>query len=248
MVQVFLACHGGAAYEPLVRRAAEPLVITLCDVVASRTAAAPGGSVTFIRPKQTRNARSVPFVPVEVALVQWPAEQDRREELRRAGQPRLLLVERGAPPIPTDELEDWIRLPADDLDLRVRVEALRRRTDSDTGLVPALDDDGVLRLGDRWVSLPPVEARLTRALLDRFGAVVSREALARSGWPGGSPGRNALDVHVLRLRRRLSPLRLAIRTVRSRGYLLERSDGGGQVAPDPGRSAQANGVRRISVG
>ena len=201
-----------------------------------------------MRPKQTRNARSVPFVPVEVALVQWPAEQDRREELRRAGQPRLLLVERGAPPIPTDELEDWIRLPADDLDLRVRVEALRRRTDSDTGLVPALDDDGVLRLGDRWVSLPPVEARLTRALLDRFGAVVSREALARSGWPGGSPGRNALDVHVLRLRRRLSPLRLAIRTVRSRGYLLERTDGGGQATPGPAGSVHNNGVRRMSVG
>ena len=188
---------------------------------------------------------------VEVALVHWPAEQDRREELRRAGQPRLLLVERGAPPIPTDELEDWIRLPADDLDLRVRVEALRRRTDGDAGTVPALDDDGVLRMGDRWVSLPPVEARLTRALLERFGAVVSRDALARSGWPAGSPGRNALDVHVLRLRRRLSPLRLAIRTVRSRGYLLERADGAGQVAPEPVRPAHAgaNGsVRRITAG
>jgi hypothetical protein len=185
---------------------------------------------------------------VEVALVHWPAEQDRREELRRAGQPRLLLVERGAPPIPSDELEDWIRLPADDLDLRVRVEALRRRTDSDAGAVPLLDDDGVLRLGDRWVSLPPVEARLTEALLERFGAVVSREALSRAGWPGGSPGRNALDVHVLRLRRRLSPLRLAIRTVRSRGYLLERSDGGGQVAPVPARAVHANGARRMSVG
>jgi len=127
---------------------------------------------------------------VEVALVHWPAEEDRREELRRGGQPRLLLVEKGAPPIPTDGLEDWIRLPADDIDLRVRVEAL----------------------------------------LDRFGAVVSRDALARSGWPGGSPGRNALDVHVLRLRRRLSPLQLAIRTVRSRGYLLERSDAGQVVA------------------
>jgi hypothetical protein len=175
-----------------------------------------------------RNAASLPFVSVEVALVQWPAEQDRREELRRAGQPRLLLVERGAPPIPSDELEDWIRLPADDLDLRVRVEALRRRTDGDSGST-LLDDDGVLRVGDRWVSLPPVEARLTAALLDRFGAVVSRDALARSGWPGGSPRRNALDVHVLRLRRRLAPLRLAIRTVRSRGYLLERCDGSGGV-------------------
>jgi Transcriptional regulatory protein, C terminal len=186
---------------------------------------------------------------VEVALVQWPAEQDRREELRRAGQPRLLLVERGAPPIPTDELEDWIRLPADDLDLRVRVEALRRRTDNDAGAVPLLDDDGVLRVGDRWVSLPPVEARLTRALLERFGAVVSRDALAQAGWPGGSPGRNALDVHVLRLRRRLSPLRLAIRTVRSRGYLLERSDGGGQVAAaEPARAVHTYGTRRMSVG
>jgi DNA-binding response OmpR family regulator len=32
-------------------------------------------------------------------------------------------------------------------------------------------------------------------------------------------------VHMLRLRRRLSPLALAIRTVRSRGYLLERLAG-----------------------
>ncbi|HKH04325.1 MAG TPA: winged helix-turn-helix domain-containing protein [Acidimicrobiales bacterium] len=163
---------------------------------------------------------------MEVALVHWPAEEARREELRRDGQPRLLLVEKGAPPIPSDGLEDWIRLPADDIDLRVRVEALRRRADSGTSTRPELDDDGVMRVGDRWVSLPPVEARLTEALLDRFGAVVSRDTLARAGWPGGSPGRNALDVHVLRLRRRLSPLQLAIRTVRSRGYLLERSDAG----------------------
>lgn len=86
---------------------------------------------------------------------------------------------------------------------------------------PGLDLDGVLRVGALWVSLPPVEARLTRALLDRFEAVVSRESLSRAGWPDGAPGRNALDVHVLRLRRRLAPVRLAIRTVRSRGYLLE---------------------------
>ncbi len=99
---------------------------------------------------------------------------------------------------------------------------------------PALDDDGVLRLGDRWVSLPPVEARLTAALLDRYGAVVSRDALARAGWPAGAPGRNALDVHMLRLRRRLSPLALAIRTVRSRGYLLERLAADDGLASAPG--------------
>ena len=166
---------------------------------------------------------------VNVSLVRWPAERDRREALRRAGEPRLLLVEQGSPPLPSDHREDWIRLPADDVDLRVRVEALRRRLDTSTADLPVLDEDGVLRLSDRWVALPPVEARLARMLISRFGAVVSRSLLTNAGWPGGSPGRNALDVHVLRLRRRVAPLHLAIRTVRSRGYLLERSDGGGQV-------------------
>lgn len=156
--------------------------------------------------------------------MRWPLEAARREELREAGRPRLLLLEGEVPaPASADDLEDWIRVPAGDEDVRARVEALRRRVDARVDPSPALDDDGVLRLGDRWVSLPPVEARLTAALLDRYGAVVSREALAGAGWPAGAPGRNALDVHMLRLRRRLAPLALAIRTVRSRGYLLERA-------------------------
>jgi DNA-binding response OmpR family regulator len=166
---------------------------------------------------------------VDVVLVRWPAEAARRDELKQEGRPRLLLLEGGAaPPADSpDDLEDWIRVPAGDADLRARVDGLQRRIET-RAAAPALDDDGVLRLGDRWVSLPPVEARLTAALLDRYGAVVSRDALARAGWPAGAPGRNALDVHMLRLRRRLSPLALAIRTVRSRGYLLERAG-----APDP---------------
>lgn len=133
-----------------------------------------------------------------------------------------------------DDLEDWIRLPAGEVDIQARVEGLRRRVVARVRPVPALDDDGVLRLADHWVSLPPVEARLTAALLDRYGAVVSRDALGRAGWPAGAPGRNALDVHMLRLWRRLSPLALAIRTVRSRGYLLERLaavDGSGRARP-----------------
>jgi DNA-binding response OmpR family regulator len=171
---------------------------------------------------------------VEVVLVRWPAEQARRDELRREGRARLLLLEDGAaPPHAIDDLEDWIRVPAGDLDLQARVDLLRRRVEARVDPAPVLDDDGVLRLGDRWVSLPPVEARLTAALLDRYGAVVSRDALARAGWPDGAPGRNALDVHVLRLRRRLSPLALAIRTVRSRGYLLELAATDGEQAGNP---------------
>lgn len=159
---------------------------------------------------------------MDVVLVRWPDERDRREELRRSGQPRLLVLDDSAPP-PTelDLLEDWIRLPADDSDVAARVASLEQRAGEHHGEVPSLDEDGVLRANHRWVALPPVEARLTSALLERYGAVVSRETLARAGWPDGAPGRNALDVHVLRLRRRLDPLGLVIRTVRSRGYVLE---------------------------
>jgi DNA-binding response OmpR family regulator len=136
----------------------------------------------------------------------------------------LLLDDGSPPPSLADCLEDWIRLPAPDEDMRCRVAALASRAGAHQPAAPTLDGDGVLRNGDGWVSLPPVEARLTGTLLTRYGAVVSRENLSRSGWPHGAPGRNALDVHVLRLRRRLQPLGLVIRTVRSRGYLLEASE------------------------
>jgi DNA-binding response OmpR family regulator len=159
---------------------------------------------------------------MDVVLIRWPVEADRREVLAARRVPRLLLVASGSPPPPSaDCLEDWIRIPAAESDLRVRREALAGRATQHLPPGPTLDDDGVLRAGAGWVPLPPVEARLTQALLWRFGSVVSREALGRAGWPEGPPGRNALDVHVLRLRRRIVPLELAIRTVRSRGYLLE---------------------------
>jgi DNA-binding response OmpR family regulator len=159
---------------------------------------------------------------MDVVLVRWPAEESRRVLLREDGVPRVLLVDQGVPPPQSaDDLEDWVRVPADEVDLHARVENLDRRARTRTQVEPVLDSDGVLRVNGSWVSLPPVESRLTDALLARYGSVVSRDALASSGWPDGAPGRNALDVHVLRLRRRIAPLGLTIRTVRSRGYLLE---------------------------
>lgn len=174
---------------------------------------------------------------VDVALVRWPSEEDARALLARRGRPRLLLVEDGVdPPVPEDALEDWIRVPAPERDVAVRVETLRRRIEADRPQGPSIDDDGVVRVGDGWTTLPPVEARLMRTLIDGFRSVVSRRDLARAGWPGGDPGRNALDVHVLRLRRRIEPLGLQIRTVRSRGYMLDTSS---DVAnrPSPGADA-----------
>ena len=126
-------------------------------------------------------------------------EEDRRQALAARGASRLLLVDADtAAPEAADCLEDWIRLPASQDDIDARCRAIATRSMVHNSETPALDPDGVLRVGAGWVSLPPLEARLMSALLDRFGAVVSRDNLSRTGWPTGAPGRNALDVHMLR--------------------------------------------------
>jgi DNA-binding response OmpR family regulator len=165
---------------------------------------------------------------MDVVLVRWPEEDARLRELRASGAPRLLLLNGEAtPPELADCLEDWIRLPADDRDVRARVAILSYRAETDHP-APRVDDDGLLRHRQRWVALSPVEAALAVTLVERFGAVVGRDTLARRAWPDGVLTRNALDVHVLRLRRRIAPLGLEIRTVRSRGYLMQAA----QPTPD----------------
>ena len=171
---------------------------------------------------------------VDITLVRWPAEADRLPELRDGRVPRLLLVDADAPPpVAVDEFEDWVRVPAPEHDLRARLEGLSRRVRFAGTRRPEIDKDGVLRFGARHATVPPVEARIAAALVGNFGAVVSRADLTEAGWPGGDPGRNALDVHVLRLRRRLADAGLSIRTVRSRGYLLE-------ATPDEDRLASGS--------
>jgi len=154
-------------------------------------------------------------------MVRWPEEEDRLADLRTTSTPRLLFVQaENGPPDPSDCLEDWVRVPVDERELQSRVAALVARAERH-GRRPEIDGDGLLRFRGRWTDLPPVEHALAAALVDRFGAVVGRETLARAAWPQHGPSRNALDVHMSRLRRRIEPIRLVVRTVRSRGYLLQ---------------------------
>jgi DNA-binding response OmpR family regulator len=156
---------------------------------------------------------------VDVAVVHWPAEAERLERLRAAREPRLVIVEHGPPPVTTDELEDWLRAPADESDLRIRLATLRERAARHSDAISL--EDGVLRVGSRIVVLPPIQARLAGALLERMNAVVGREALAKRAWPDGAPeGRNVLDVHMAKLRRLLVGTGIDIRTVHRRGYLM----------------------------
>lgn len=157
---------------------------------------------------------------MEVVQVPWPGGDQLRRDLAALNAPRLLVVNNGsAPPMVSDPLEDWVRLPATDEDIEARARTLARRAEEIN--FPSIDEDGVLSYDGYQVPLPPVEARLAEHLVRRMGAVASRNDLARAGWPGGMPTRNALDVRILRLRRRVEPRGLLIRTVRHRGYLME---------------------------
>lgn len=160
-----------------------------------------------------------------MALIQWPSEEKKRWQLASRRRPRLLLVDAGAdPPVSTDVLEDWVRLPVSSADTKARVRGLVARIEETWEQAPVLFEDGVLEYRSRRVHLSPLQSRAAAVLVERFGAVVGRDELAARGWPGESPTTNTLDVTIGRLRRMVEPLGLQIRTVRSRGYLLEIRD------------------------
>jgi two-component system OmpR family response regulator len=158
--------------------------------------------------------------------------------LRRRGGPAatapvLILTAR-------DRLEDRIKgldLGADDYmtkpfalpELEARVRAMVRR--GKFGASPQLTH-GRLRfdtigrramLDDHPLDLSARELSILETLLLNVGRVVSKEQLAEqlSGW-GEEPGPNAIEVYVHRLRKKLEPAQVAIRTVRGLGYLLDK--------------------------
>ena len=62
----------------------------------------------------------------DVVIVRWPEEAATLDRLRTLGQPRLLLVAPNAAAPATDDCdEDWIRLPAEDADMRGTLSAAR---------------------------------------------------------------------------------------------------------------------------
>lgn len=161
---------------------------------------------------------------MDVALVQWPSDEALRRQLAAQRQPRLLLVEPEAgPPECTDLLEDWVRLPVSRDDRNARIRLLESRARHETGARPALSDEGTLEFGGSAIDLSPLQADLVRPLVDRFGAVVLRDTLVESAWPGPVVRANNLDVTVGRLRRRVGEIGLQVSTVRSRGYVLVAS-------------------------
>jgi DNA-binding response OmpR family regulator len=157
----------------------------------------------------------------DVVVLRWPDERDQLPRLADARVPRLLLVEPGAdPPVADDVLEDWVRLPSEDRDIRARLLTLRRRA-VDTLSGPVIDHHCRLMYRNKWVPLSPIEVRLATALAEDFGLLVTEKVLLESGWPSGPPTSNALRVHLHRLRQRVRPLGLELKAIRSQGWVMQ---------------------------
>ncbi len=158
----------------------------------------------------------------DVRLVRWPAESEVRDRYKKAGVPCLLIVEGGAiPPLCSGPWEDWVRPPISQVDFETRVRALRVRAHDHKK--PQVDPSGVIQFGSQSVTVSATQAELLEVFVSQFDRVVSRELLQRrlAGSGRCRPTRNSLDLHIMRLRRRIYPLNLTIRTAWGRGYVLE---------------------------
>lgn len=156
-----------------------------------------------------------------VKFVRWPVQSAERNRLREEGAPCLLVLEGSAtPPSDISPQEDWVRPPVAREDLEARVRTLQRRTGTDA--VPALDPTGVLYFAGQSVPMSEAQSEMMKCFLAEFGHLIARERLKDAlGRLNNEVSSNALDLHIMRLRERISGLKLTLRTVWGRGYILE---------------------------
>ena len=102
------------------------------------------------------------------------------EQLRAEGTPRLLLVapDASAPDVTACD-EDWIRMPADDADVRARASTLASRAARHSPR-PEVNGDGRIKFRGRWAPLSQTEEPLARALAQHRKVVSGRPRFATS--------------------------------------------------------------------
>lgn len=127
--------------------------------------------------------------------------------------------------------DDYIVKPFAVSELEARLRAVLRRPRVTVGPLirwGRLTFDVTCReaaIDGEWLELPARELAVLRKLIERAGRVVSKEALfeATYGWHDEARPQ-AIEVYVSRLRKRLEPAGIHIRSLRGLGYRLERTD------------------------
>jgi DNA-binding response OmpR family regulator len=124
--------------------------------------------------------------------------------------------------------DDYLVKPFALSELLARLRALVRRHElrrSETLVLSSLRFDAASRraqVGERPVSLSARECIVLQYMMLKTGCIVTREQLAAlvPGW-GAATSANALELLMSRLRAKIEPGGVHLRTVRGLGYLLE---------------------------
>ena len=127
--------------------------------------------------------------------------------------------------------DDYLTKPFSVEEFEARVRALLRRSEhlAARWTLAGLTVDAAskrVRVHDRPVDVTPREWSLLELFLSRPGRVLSKDQIAENLFTMDeqlSP--NAIEVHVSRLRSKIEPAGVNIRTVRGFGYMLEARDG-----------------------
>jgi hypothetical protein len=174
-----------------------------------------------ISPPAVRDIREAPVDPAPIPLLRWPDQDAERRRLVARGEPRILvLTQYSAPAGLLDDLEVWVLDGADPRDILRAMDTLRRKS-VERRPGPVLDDDGILRFGGSWVSVPDTQIPVVDLLVRNVDRLVPNDDL-RTAYEsaGGSPRSASIRTLVQRVRQRLATVGLHLHVIRRRGVML----------------------------
>jgi len=108
--------------------------------------------------------------------------------------------------------DDYITKPFNPRELRARIRALLRRTETQPADIYSFGDvevdfaRGEIRRGKEITETTAIELKLLRAFVDKRGRILSRQQLLDAAWGDGTfVTDRVVDTHVMELRRKIEP-------------------------------------------